>query len=127
MINDTRPDIDDGPLGAYDQVTRNEALRALTAAAKYDDSENPTATPWVSGTVGDQVTSWALDAAHQIVSRAIVLAWDPGLHEADGHGLLVATGGGALYRFATDRPTELPAALRAMPTGRHLQVVREAS
>ncbi len=126
-MTSTRPDIDDGPAGAYDQVTRNEALRALTNAAKHDP-DNPAGTLRVSCTVGDQVTPWTLDAAHRMVGYAAILAWDPGLNEADGHGLIVATEDGILYRFDTDRPTELPANLRApTPIGPRLRLVREAS
>jgi hypothetical protein len=119
---------DDAPttmtIDSLDQATPNEAMRALTTAARPDD--NAAADDLVVlGVIGTRVSAWRLAAAHMTVACADVIGWDPDLAATDGFGLIVATDTGAVYRFATDRPQTLPV---VDPTIRPvLRIVREAS
>ncbi len=107
-------------MNQLNEVTRHQALRALTAS-----SETLAGVQIVRGTLAGLDFPWLLTAAHAFVRAGAgitAIVWDP-----DGPGLALLNETGVAYRFATVDPFTLPDTGPAGSTpDRHLRIVRSA-
>ncbi len=109
----------------FDEVTRNEALRAVTASSRDHDGRQ-----CIAGTIGTLSTLWALPAAQAMIRAGAGvnrIFWD-----ATAGGLvLVDHTDTVMYRFTTTNPFDLPVpgpgADAAPPRRVGLRTVRPAS
>jgi hypothetical protein len=83
-----------------EHCTSDAAVQAVAEAATRPGGGPPV----ITGTIGTLITAWRVEAVARLIDQAAEVGWAPDLCEADGHGLVVLTAEGGVYRFDTDRP-----------------------